>query len=639
MKRCLILLVSIFVLIPVSGAVEFSSKEKAVIYTNAIKLLGNYQSSINQMGESVVTDIEKAKSGSESFLELFVNRQVLVFNDLDPSHKLSEFYEAETYSNNIVLWYPDGISINLDLENAKVSEILSHEENVYSIDILVKKSINGNYLNQTLNKNTEELTFRIAFNYENKSPGKFRIVGIRSSASNFVIDYSQALKEVNIEDFNAEDLVKIQNEIRTILQDYRNFLALIGDPQEATDDKTFYKESFLKLFPETDTRVFNDIMPDAQTKLIPVTDYLASYITDYPTGIKNLSINIDSARFGKVMKAEDGSYYTYTDANKFFSGNYKGKDVFREMFPLIFKVSFTASGKTFAGFKITGVDISSVNYYEATPGAANSAKPEIVIKPVSRKGLAVSVTGSFGQTRIIDKNIETLTVDENYHTWTTSPAYGILSGVGLSYYFTDNIYARSGVELNKYSSKFNLSGTFTDKDFSTDVNSDQYYRIVDTKYDSLVTINYLTIPLLVGYTSGKPGELGFFAEGGVKISIPMKGTYKSSGDYQFYGHYPNNPAVIDTLYMPELGFFDRENIDEPGDPGIKGLNLALYASAGVNIPLGYYSSILVGPEINLGISDMMSGKKSYIDIFEKSYTHQPVKIRYFGLRVSFVYKL
>jgi len=343
MKRCLILLVSIFVLIPVSGAVEFSSKEKAVIYTNAIKLLGNYQSSINQMGESVVTDIEKAKSGSESFLELFVNRQVLVFNDLDPSHKLSEFYEAETYSNNIVLWYPDGISINLDLENAKVSEILSHEENVYSIDILVKKSINGNYLNQTLNKNTEELTFRIAFNYENKSPGKFRIVGIRSAASNFVIDYSQTLKEVNIEEFNAEDLVKIQNEIRTILQDYRNFLALIGDPQEATDDKTFYKESFLKLFPETDTRVFNDIMPDAQTKLIPVTDYLASYITDYPTGIKNLSINIDSARFGKVMKAEDGSYYTYTDANKFFSGNYKGKDVFREMFPLIFKVSFTAS--------------------------------------------------------------------------------------------------------------------------------------------------------------------------------------------------------------------------------------------------------------------------------------------------------
>src|SRR5450759_5212345 len=91
-------------------AVEFSQKEKAVIYTNALKVMGNYQTIINQMGVSVVTDIEKAKSNSESFLELFVNRQVLLYNDLDPAHKLSEFYEAETYASNILLWYPDGIT-------------------------------------------------------------------------------------------------------------------------------------------------------------------------------------------------------------------------------------------------------------------------------------------------------------------------------------------------------------------------------------------------------------------------------------------------------------------------------------------------------------------------------------------------
>ena len=88
------------------------------------------------MGEYVVNDIEKAKSSAESFLELFVNRQVLIYNDLDPAHKLSEFYEAETYSSNIILWYPDGLSIQLDLGNAKVSDIMTHEENVYSIDIL-----------------------------------------------------------------------------------------------------------------------------------------------------------------------------------------------------------------------------------------------------------------------------------------------------------------------------------------------------------------------------------------------------------------------------------------------------------------------------------------------------------------------
>lgn len=641
MKRYLVLLVLLIILTPFAAAIEFSQKEKAVIYTNSIKLLSDYQRVINQIGESVVTDPEKAISGSESLLELFVNRQVLVYNDLDPSHKLSEFYEAETYSNNLVLWYPDGISINLDLANARVSEIISHEENVFSIDLLVKKAINGNYLNQALNKNTEELTFRIAFNIENKAPEKFRIVGIRSSDSKAVIDYSKALKEVTGENFSTEDLVKVHSAVRTMLQDYANFLSLLGDPQEAADDKAFYKDSFLKLFPETETRVYNDIMPDAATKLIPVTDYLSAYITDYPAGINNLSVNTDSAKFGRVMKSEDDNYYIYVDVNKFFSGSYKGKDIFREMFPLIFKIIFTSADNTFTGFRITGIDISSsVNFYESAPGTANISKPEIVIRPVSRKGLSISLSGSFGQTAIIDKNIESMTIDKNFHSWSVTPVFGFLGAVGVQYYFTDNIYVRSGIELNKYSEKFNLTGTFTDKVPSTDVNGDTYYRIVEANYDSIVNVSFITLPIVAGYTSGKPGDFGFFAEGGVKISLPQKAVYRDSGNYQFYASpYSFFIEPKDALMAPELGFYSRENIDITGNTKYKGLYLSLYASAGANIPLGYYSNITVGPEISLGISDLLRQEESYKDIFERAYTHQPVKIRYFGLRVSFVYKL
>jgi hypothetical protein len=179
---CLILIFTLTYL-PVSKAVEFSEKEKAVIYTNAVKVLQNYQTVINQMGEFVVNDIEKAKSSSEGFLELFVNRQVLLYNDLDPSHKLSEFYEAETYASNVLLWYPDGLSITLDIANARVSDIMDHGELVYSLDLMVKKTMNGNYMNETMNKNTEELTFRVAFGVDNKSPNNFRIVGVRNAAS------------------------------------------------------------------------------------------------------------------------------------------------------------------------------------------------------------------------------------------------------------------------------------------------------------------------------------------------------------------------------------------------------------------------------------------------------------------------
>jgi hypothetical protein len=642
MKRYLLLFLFPFTLISKSNGVEFSGKDKEIIITNSLKVLENYQRVINQMGEFVVNDIEKAKGGAEGFLELFVNRQVLIYNDLDPAHKLSEFYEAETYSNNILLWYPDGISITLDLANVKGSEITTHEENVYSIDILVKKTINGNYLNQTLNKNTEELTFRIAFGSEIKDPGSFRIVGIRNAESKFAINDAQALKEVNSVNILPEDLVKIHSEIKTVLQDYRNFLALIGDPQEATEDKTFYKESFMKLFPETGARVYNDIMPAAQTKLIPVTEYLAAYIADYPNGIKNLSINTDSVKFGKVMKADDGSYYTYTDANKFFSGSYKGKDAFREMFPLIFKMSFKAANNTFSEFRITGIDLSSVNFYEATGGAANTGKPEIAIKQISRKGFGITLSGSYGKTSINDANIESMTLDKNYHEWSISPQYGFSVTLGVNYNFTDNISVHSGIEYSKYSTNFNLTGNFTDKDLSSDANGDQYHRVVKADYDSLVTVNYLTLPLLIGYTSGKPGELGFYAEGGVKISIPNKVTFKTTGDYEFYGVYPNFPPSIDTLnadLAPQLGFYNRENINETGETKFTGINLSFYLSAGVNIPLGYYSSVMIGPEINIGISDIMGDKDKYTDIFKKQYDHQPVKLRSFGLRLGFVYKL
>jgi hypothetical protein len=620
-------------------AVEFSVKEKSIIYTNAVKVLDNYQTIVNQMGEFVVNDIDKAKSSSESFLELFVNRQVLIYNDLDPAHKLSEFYEAETYSSNIILWYPDGLSIQLDLVNAKVSDIMTHEENVYSIDILVKKSINGNYLNQTLNKNVEELTFRIAFGLENKSLGNFRIVGVRSASSNYVIDYSQALKEVNSEDFNAEDLTKIRNELKTLLKDYANFLSLIGDPQEQSEDKEFYKTSFLKLFQNSDTRLYNDINPEPQTSLISVTDYMSGFITDYPNGIKNLSINVDSAKFGKVMKSDEGNYYTYVDADKFFSGSFRGKDVFRKMFPLIFKISFIASGKTFTGFTINSVDISSVNFYEATPGNATEQKPEIIIKPVTRKGFGMSIIGSFGQTQINSKDITTLSVTKDLHSWNATPLYGYLTALGVSYYFTDNIALRSGIEFNTYSEKFNLTGKFTNNTLSADVNTTSFYKIIEASYDSLVTINYVTLPVLLNYTSGKPGKFGFYGEAGIKISIPAQASYSVSGNYKTSGYYPTHPTVTQYLSNPELGFYNRESIDETGKINMKGFNLAFYSSAGINIPLGYYSSINIGPELIIGLSDILSDRKKYIDIFGKSFPHQPTKISNFGIRISLVYKL
>ena len=642
MKRSLFVTVAMILLLWGGiKAVDFSPKEKSIIYTEAQKVLMNYQAIINRMGEFVVNDIEKAKSDKEALLELFVNRQVLIYNDLDPSHKLSEFYEAESYSSNILLWYPDGITVTLDVANARVSDIMTHEDNIYSVDLLVKKSINGNYLNQTLNKNVEELTFRVAFSLENKSPANFKIVGIRSASSTAVVDYTQALREVKAEDLGKDDLDKIQTGIKSVVQDYNNFLNLLGDPQETAEDKDFYKASFLKLFQATDVKVYNDIMPEPQTSLISASDYLASYIADYPGGIKNLSINADSAKMGKVMKSDDGRLYTYVNANKFFSGPYKGKDVFRKMFPLVFKVSFTAEGKAFSNFQITGIDISSVNFYDAAPGSAEIGnKPEIIIRPVTRKGLVISFNGSFGLTKITNASFSSKSGQGEQFSWTTSPLYGYIAGVGLSYYFNDNMAFKSGLEFNRYTSKFTLTGTFRNNVLTSDINAAMFYRQVVADFDSLVAVNYITLPLLFNFTSGKPGKFGFYGEGGFKISIPINSTYTNNGTYQNGGYYPSNPSVAQYLTIPELGagFYDKTAVNETNNTGIRGMNFALYLSGGVNIPLGYYSSVTIGPEFTLGLTDIMKGNSNYVDIFGYAYD-QPTKIMNFGLKVSFAYKL
>jgi hypothetical protein len=628
--------------LPVSKAAEFSEKEKAVIYTNAVKVLQNYQTVINQMGEFVVNDIEKAKSSSEGFLELFVNRQVLLYNDLDPSHKLSEFYEAETYASNVLLWYPDGLNINLDIGNARVSEIMDHGESVYSLDLMVKKTMNGNYLNETMNKNTEELTFRVAFGVANKSPNNFRIVGVRNAASNLVIDYSKALKEVNSADFNNEDLAKIHSEVKSKLRDYANFLSLLGDPQEAADDKEFYKASFTALFSSTDTKLFNDIAPNPQTKLISVSEYLTNYVTDYPNGIKNLSVTADSTKFGNVMKNDDGSYYTYANATKFFSGSFKGKEVYRENFPLIFKVSFNASGKTFTDFKFNSIDVSSQDFYVASANATEDKKPELVIKPVTRKGLGIMVVGAVGQTQINSEDINSLSSARTPYSWNVTNKLGITFGVNATYNFTDNIAVRVGLEFNNFSANYSLkTDSLKSKDLSKDINGTSFYKIVDSEMDSLVKINFLTIPLMVNFTSGKPGKLGFFGEAGIKLSIPLGTKYNSTGRiYETMGYYPDLMTADKILTASEIGwFYKKENFDESGDVKLRGVNMSFYGSAGVNIPVGYYSNINIGPEITIGLTDIMRHVNTYHDIFDNSYDHQPTKIKSFGLRISLAYKL
>ena len=59
--------------------------------------------------------------------------------------------------------------------------------------------------------------------------------------------------------------------------------------------------------------------------MIEISNYIPNYESNFPNGVKNISVNIDSVEFGKVSKSEEGNYFTYAYADKFFSGSFKGK--------------------------------------------------------------------------------------------------------------------------------------------------------------------------------------------------------------------------------------------------------------------------------------------------------------------------
>jgi hypothetical protein len=614
---------------------EFNKREMSIIYLGAMERLTGYESIINQIGEAAVNNPSLTQGLSDRFLELFVSRQVMLFNDLDPDHSLSPFYESETYINNLLLWYPDGIDVSLDLPNARAGAVLSHGNNVYSLDFSVQKKISGNYMNRKLNLNTEGLLFRIAFNMAGSDFRNFRIVGIRSIGSELVPDDARVLEEVNTRELDESEAYTVAEGIGALVDDYRNYLLLLGSVDETAEDKAHYSESFKDLFESPDITVFNDLTPDPEHYLITVDEYLSILSTKYPAGINNLSITVDTLLFENVISEGDDRYSTYVSMDKFFSGVYNNDEVFRNMFPLTMRVSFRRENRAFQDFRIRSIDREAGELFEA---AAYTA-PDQKITPVSRKGLSITFFGSYGQTRIEDHNLADLSLATDNHSWSFTPGYGINAGVGILYSLGDHLAIEAGAFFNQYQSTWSIVGTFEDYNQSSDVNGDNFYKMMDTDYDSLVTQNLISVPLSFTYTSSDPGKVGFYISAGALFSFSMGGSYESSGSWKYYGHYPDNPPVIEYLEIEQLGFYENDRIDGRGDIGAGSFNLSARASLGISIPIGFFTQIRVGPEIEWGLSDFNKDVGDYTDIFGNPLAHRSTYLVRYGARLGVVIKL
>ncbi|MHC1704743.1 MAG: outer membrane beta-barrel protein [Tenuifilaceae bacterium] len=611
-------------------SIDFNDKQKVIIYNEAIKILRNYQQYSNQMADAV-TSIDELNKISQKLIDQFVSRKAIIFNDLDPAHKLSEAYELETYVANILLWYPDGMKINLDFDNLKAGNIISHGNDIFTVDIMTNKKIDGNYLNKQQNTNKEELLFRVAFFQKGNVFENYKIAGVRSSKSTTLSDDSKLLAEVKSVEFSEKDMQLIKEQTKALMNDYINFLNLLTDPKETNDDKAYYKISFLGLFKDSTLSVANDIEPDPQNRWLKITDYQQRIISSYPEGIRNLGINIDSAEYGKVVAEGNNKYYINGYIDKFFSGKFQSKTVFRDNSKYDFKVSFDKDENTFKNFKLASIDKFGVNLYSQTAANTKQELPQLPISSLKRSGLYIGLSMGVGKTIFNNENLSS----NSSLSWTGKGNGALNLEAQATYYLYNRVGFKSGLSFNRYSVNSNLTGNFLYQIEYTDINDDKYKKNITSEYDSIQTLSYISIPLtIIVHSNSDPEKWGIYAEAGLIASFNISSNYKTTGSISKFGIYSNGDPITN---VPELGFIDRYDINEEGKSAVSLFHLAFKASIGVSYPINYFTTVSLGPEFIWGMSSI-SNEKNYTDAFGIASATKKVGISKYGIKFGISYK-
>jgi Outer membrane protein beta-barrel domain len=633
-----IIFCNIFLLFFQLHSQNLSEKQKSIVYSQAVKILNQYQDLLNQIADEAI-DISKVTKTSEKLIDLFITRKVLVYNDLDPLHQLSEYYELDSYFSNLLLWYPDGMRAKLDIDNINAGTIQVHTKDIFTLDVLINKKIDGNYLNKLKNNNSEDLLFRLAFYKDGGNIKNLRIAGIRSTKNKQQND-SLILNEVKGMHLSLEEMQKIKNQVKSMLSNYTSYLNLLVDPKEKNEDKEFYKTSFLSLFKDYNVKLVNDIGPSPQKRWLDAQEYTKEFIRSYPSGIHNLSLNIDSAEFGNVIPDTKEKSTIKVSIDKFFSGKYEEKTIYRDNSKLDIKICFERDENTYKNFKIEGIDKGEMNnLFEQTVIANQSETPKLKITSLKYWGFYFGLSFSYDLSTYNNPNL----TSDNILGWSTTGKSGIKIGINAKYYLGNQLAIESGVMFNRYSSNANLTGEFHNDLYQTDPNNKQFLKTVYASYDSLISLNYLSIPISLVFNTSKTAEkISLFIKAGVVGSFLMSAKYRATGNFKTSGYYENGYFKDSTGFFKnidslKLGFVNFTNLDASGKTRVKTFNLSLIISIGVTIPLNYFTSIELGPEIIWGVTNI-SNQNEFIDAFGNTKTAKAVNIAKYGFRAGLYYK-
>lgn len=146
------------------------------------------------------------------------------------------------------------------------------------------------------------------------------------------------------------------------------------------------------------------------------------------------------------------------------------------------------------------------------------------------------------------------------------------------YFFSKYFGISTGIGLSPYSVLLFLD-TYSNSLDTVDSENESYERRISGKdIEENQKIYFLEIPVMINFQYPFSKAVGFYAQGGIDLAIPVGNDYSSKGTYSYSGYYPAYNVLLEDI--PYEGFKSNVKNDVSGELKVKNLNAELVASGG-----------------------------------------------------------
>lgn len=217
-----------------------SQSQAETIKSQASELLGNYETSLNNLGDPLTTVQEKNYFLTDIITNIFEGEEVLIYNDLDPENLESRDLTAKVYLNNIITKYNKGLQVIFS--DITVSEPFYLDENSFFIKIELASNLDGIHIEQPINTFQAldiYLKYTIDALYNISSPRIYSITNHRENLTQFSpVPIDQGPNVFNFSFINPSKGVKFRRG-----KEYR--ITWKGHPKEIPVGLELYKDNKL----------------------------------------------------------------------------------------------------------------------------------------------------------------------------------------------------------------------------------------------------------------------------------------------------------------------------------------------------------------------------------------------------------